>query len=179
MTLADLASLGSFVSSIAVLISLIYVGLQVRQNTKHTRALISQGLIAQLSQTFLSSAEADAAGIAALQLGYRADPGISDEQLTRFQSRMTATFLSAEDVFLQGRDGLINKAIYESAILSFSALMESPGARAAWSAARRTYGAEFRAFMDDLIAKTPMKMPTSAMREAFADQRQALEHTKA
>src|SRR5476651_1123571 len=40
MTLADLSSLGSFISGVAVLISLIYLGLQVRQNTMAHRVTV-------------------------------------------------------------------------------------------------------------------------------------------
>src|SRR5450755_4643097 len=42
MTLADLSSLGSFISGIAVLASLIFVGFQLRQNTQAVRATASQ-----------------------------------------------------------------------------------------------------------------------------------------
>jgi hypothetical protein len=37
MSLADLASLGSFISGIAVLVSLVYLAQQIRQSTKHSR----------------------------------------------------------------------------------------------------------------------------------------------
>ena len=43
MSLSDLASIGSLVSGVAVLVSLIYLSQQTRQNTKHSRALIQQG----------------------------------------------------------------------------------------------------------------------------------------
>ena len=42
MSLSDLASIGSLVSGIAVLVSLIYLAQQTWQNAKHTRALIHQ-----------------------------------------------------------------------------------------------------------------------------------------
>ena len=38
MTISDLGSLGEFISSIAVVLSLIYVAFQLRQNTKEIRA---------------------------------------------------------------------------------------------------------------------------------------------
>jgi hypothetical protein len=42
MSLTDLAAIGSFVSGMAVLASLIFVGFQLRQNTKAIRAEASQ-----------------------------------------------------------------------------------------------------------------------------------------
>ena len=44
MTLNDLGSIGEFVSAIAVLITLIYLAVQIRQNSATTRALIRQSL---------------------------------------------------------------------------------------------------------------------------------------
>lgn len=42
MSLSDLASIGSFVSGVAVLASLIYLALQVRQNTHAHRVTAHQ-----------------------------------------------------------------------------------------------------------------------------------------
>ena len=61
MTLADLGNLGEFIGSIGVVISLVYVGLQIRQNTEATRDMSAQNLTAAVSQTNLAaySSEAD------------------------------------------------------------------------------------------------------------------------
>lgn len=53
MTLSDLASLGSFISGIAVLVSLIYLALQVRQAEKNQRAIIHQGRVEQSADRLL------------------------------------------------------------------------------------------------------------------------------
>ena len=44
MSLADLGNLGEFIGSVAVLISLIYVGFQIRSNTRAVRASTFLGL---------------------------------------------------------------------------------------------------------------------------------------
>ena len=58
MTLSDLASLASIFSSLAVVASLIYVALQVQQNTKHTRATIHQGRIARAVDLAVQASDA-------------------------------------------------------------------------------------------------------------------------
>lgn len=177
MTLTDLASLGSFVSGIAVLISLIYVGLQVRQSTKHTRAQITQGRLSQLSEGFLRNAEADAETVRAMQLGAAADPAISDEQIYRFQNRTTAMLVTWEDLFLQRRDGLIHDNTYATAVLSFRTALEAPGVRAVWTASRHTYDTAFRDFIEEMIASGPAKLPSriAQIRAEFAAQRKEME----
>jgi len=59
MTLSELATLGSIVSSLAVAASLIYLGVQTHQAAKHTRALISQGRSARLSEFIAAFSETD------------------------------------------------------------------------------------------------------------------------
>ena len=54
MPLSDLASIGSVFSSLAIAVSLIYLGIQTHQAAKHTRALISQGHEGLLSNDQLS-----------------------------------------------------------------------------------------------------------------------------
>ena len=43
MSLSDLASIGSLVSGVAVLVSLVYLSIQVRQADKNQRTLLQQG----------------------------------------------------------------------------------------------------------------------------------------
>jgi hypothetical protein len=57
MTLSDLASIGSLVSGVAVLVSLIYLALQVRQAEKNQRALMNQGTVARVSESILGFAQ--------------------------------------------------------------------------------------------------------------------------
>ena len=47
MTLSDFATLSTAVSGIAVTVSLIYLIIQTRRNTRHTRPLIHQGATAR------------------------------------------------------------------------------------------------------------------------------------
>jgi len=50
MSLSDLAAFGSFVSGLAVLVSLIFLLLQVRQTNRNQRALMQQGISARYLQ---------------------------------------------------------------------------------------------------------------------------------
>ena len=51
MSLADLAAIGSFVSGIAVVISFVFLGFQMRQNTKAMKAAASQAHAANFQDT--------------------------------------------------------------------------------------------------------------------------------
>ena len=61
MSLSDLASIGSLLSGIAVVISLAYLAFQIRQNTRHQRASMQQGRAARTVDLLLRTAEPDMA----------------------------------------------------------------------------------------------------------------------
>src|SRR5689334_6518225 len=50
MTLSDLAAVGSLVSGVAVLVSLVYLALQVRQSERNQRAVLNQGYITRVTE---------------------------------------------------------------------------------------------------------------------------------
>ena len=57
MSLMDLASIGSFMSGVAVVVSLVYLALQVRQAQKNQRALMQQGRAARICDLLLRLSE--------------------------------------------------------------------------------------------------------------------------
>jgi hypothetical protein len=148
VTLGDLSSLGSFISGIAVVLSLAYLSVQIRQNTRHSQALIQQGRAARIVDTALRIAE------------LRADDGLngcfegsakaSAKDVGRFLNLARAVFISAEDSFLQGEQGLLGLDALESYKASLRRGTGSPGLAAAWILSRDMYEPKFRAFMDEI-----------------------------
>jgi hypothetical protein len=148
VTLADLSSLGSFISGIAVVVSLAYLGVQIRQNTKHSRALIQQGRAARIVDTALRLAELRADD--GLNGCFEGAPQASAKDISRFLNVARAVFISAEDSFLQSEEGLLGASALESYKASLRTGTGSPGLAAAWILSRNMYEPKFRAFMDEI-----------------------------
>jgi hypothetical protein len=146
MTLSDLASIGSFISGVAVIVSLVYLSLQIRQNTKHSQALIQQGRAARIADTSLRLAEL--AATEGLERCFQGLPDVSENDVRRFTFLCRAIFISAEDSFFQNRQGLLNGAAFESFVSSMRAGMGAPGIAAAWMLTREMYEPQFRDFID-------------------------------
>src|SRR5262249_37683425 len=152
MTLSDLASLGSFISGLAVLVSLVYLSIQTRQNAKHTQALVSQSRVSQvMSANQIVAQNGELADI--VRRGNRGEPGLSDEEGHRFFMWMMAAFMTVEDHYRQYKAGLIDKARHQGLVDRMVLSFRFPGYRASWNLQRNGFDADFRAFMDDLMAK--------------------------
>jgi hypothetical protein len=150
MTLSDLASIGSLVSGVAVLISLIYLAQQTRQNSKHTKALIHQGRMVQ-GVDALNAIAGDATWMEAVMRGRNGDQTLDDVQAARCWFAQLANFYSAEDLFLQHQEGLIGESRHQGFVTRMRRAFSSPGVRASWTMARGIYDTDFEAFMDDLM----------------------------
>jgi hypothetical protein len=148
MSLSDLASLGSFVSGVAVLISLVYLALQVRQAEKNQRALVQQARASRIADIHLRLAEPD---MAAVYVKGQQGEDLSAVEFHQFRNSTRAFLAHAEDVFLQHQDRLVSARSYSSFRSSLGRAMAARGRRAMWRMERERYDKGFRAFVDQLL----------------------------
>lgn len=153
ISFSDLAALGNLVGGIAVLVSLVYLALQVRQNTKHTRALIYTNRATRISDFNLRMCHGPDEALDAYVAGVQADSSLSEAQLMRFYSFCRASFFDAQDTFRQHQEKLISDDAYDGLIATMKARFSEPGLRAAWIVQRETFSADFRVLMDELVQR--------------------------
>lgn len=166
MSLSDLASLGSFVSGVAVLVSLVFlyfqvrqVNQQVRQAERNQRATIAQVRASRTVDISLSSADPSLALAYWKAVGGAAD--LTAMELQQFMAVFRAFLVNTEDTFLQAHHGLLEEATHRAFLASIGATWASPAYRLAWPLMRNGVGDEYAAFIDKLIAETPMRQPWS------------------
>jgi hypothetical protein len=149
MSLSDLAAAGTFVSGVAVVFSIIFLALQVRQTNRNQRSLIQQGrtarnvdIMLRMSDSFMSKtiAEADA-NCAAL----------SPEKLWAFYGFAGAIFWTYEDSFLQFQTGTLDASSWKSDAVIITRLIGHPAFRMAWKMARDGMGGPYRDWVDTLM----------------------------
>jgi hypothetical protein len=150
MNLSDLASLGSFVSGIAVLVSLVYLALQVRQATKHARAQIAQNRITRTVDANFRQTDGELSDIAGR--GRMGDASLTQSEIARFMSFARAQFWNAEDNFMQHREGMLPKPMFLSFRGSMIGLMRGAGIQAAWELQRSVFDPDFVTFMDGVAS---------------------------
>lgn len=148
MSLSDLVAIGSLVSSLALLASLIYLGVEVRQAGRHARAATGASRADRLVEISLRMAESPE--FADLVSRGRAGDPLTPLELGRFMSFARMQFWSAEDNYLQFREGLLQHVRFRSFRFSTLGLMRGAGMLAAWEMLRASFDPGFAAFMDDV-----------------------------
>jgi hypothetical protein len=162
MSLSDLASFGSLISGVAVLISLVYLSLQVKQTEKNQRALMNQGYITRTADILMhyshSVVNAERARVIS------GDTKFTAEELNRLSLTLRIALLNLQDARTQHKSGLIDRITLDNdigAIKSF--FLNQPVFRAIWPGARATYAPELTAFIDDLIAEVTFAQPADVV----------------
>jgi hypothetical protein len=168
MSLSDLASLGSFVSGVAVLASLVFlyfqlrqVNLQVRQTERNQQALIRQNRATRVVD--LNMRRAEASLIDAIRKGQNGDDDITPTELAQYRYNCVAMFFNLEDTYYQHEEGLLNDAAFTSFVLGLRSLFGQMGMQVMWETNRPSFPADFVQFIDKIIAETRVAPPVDAL----------------
>ena len=150
MSLSDLASIGSFVSGIAVVVSLIYLALQVRHAHKAQRALMHQARTERIINACIECMHGDVAET----VTKIANGEVMSSPLEMMQAYyyMRMQIVTAEDALWQHEAGFLDKDSVDTAILNLQRVMQLPAARAAWLVQRPQLAPAVRERMDKLLA---------------------------
>lgn len=155
MSLSDLASLGSFVSGVAVFVSLIYLAVQVRQAEKNQRAVLNQGYITRVTDYLRWYAESP---INELRVRVMAgETSFTAEELLRLQIALRVTLLSAQDAYIQHKAGLVDAMTLDNSMRSVRITwLNFPVYRALWRQQAPTIAPEFAAVIEQMLEETPV-----------------------
>ncbi|HXC57246.1 MAG TPA: hypothetical protein VNU97_18240 [Rhizomicrobium sp.] len=157
MTLSDLASIGSLVSGIAVLVSLIYLALQIRQTEKNQRALMNQGVVTRAAELLTWMAQPEISDlIIKVRSGERE---YSAQELTKLGLVLRAMLLTGQDAYIQRKSGLTDQVTFDATIGGVKFWLALPASRALWKFDRTTYAPEWMSYVDRLIMETPLAKP--------------------
>ena len=153
MNWTAISAIADLLASIGVIVSLIYVAIQLRLNSKTVGTSNYQhnmSAVADMSAVIASDAE-----LADIYLrGCESFSRLGPQEQTRFHMVMSNFILPIQhNVHMQSR-GLTDSKLYEGEIESFLPLFDQPGVMEWWQAgATRWYHQDFVAHLNALIAE--------------------------
>lgn len=150
MDLDTLAKLGEFIGGVFVVFSLIYLGFQVRQNTRSLQTENYARLLDRMS-TLQSRLAVEPELNRVFILGAQ-DPGrLTGAERVRFAWALYELFGTAEFMYHQARKGSLPDAVWTRWEATIGWWLSHPGIRAWWNAKPSPLAADFQAFGDELI----------------------------
>ncbi len=149
MTLSDLANIGSFVSGIAVVVSLIYLALQVRHAQRTQRALMHQARTERVINAALTSMQTEIADTVTKIVNSNE---LSSREMLQTYYYMRIQVAVVEDALWQYDAGFLDQESLDTAVLNLQRVMLFPAVRAAWLMLRPQLAPVVRDRLDKLVA---------------------------
>jgi hypothetical protein len=166
LELSELADLGEFLGGIFVVLSLVYLAIQIRQNTQSNRAEnFARGLerISQMQATLSRDPE-----LASLHARGVADvSSLTPQERIRFTWWFAEAFGAFEFLFHQSRTGAIPEEIWERWSKTIAWWISYPGVQAWWRANPTPFSSSFSRFVDDLIRGRQFDAASAARWQEF------------
>jgi hypothetical protein len=140
------------IGAIGVIVSFFYVGLQIRNNARATRAATYQ----QLSASFATSWDALFFNGDAVEFILRAGrdmASLSEDEKVRYYFFMMATMRRFENAWFQRQLGILTEPDWKSIAFDLETIFAYPGARDAWAVVKNRNTAKFQTFVDGVVAR--------------------------
>ena len=150
MSLLEWGALGELIGGAAIIISLIYVGIQVRQNTMAQRLSTSHQIAEDLADVYLFPSGSN-------EMAQIFIDGLSGNELKgpahmRFYGYLHKFFRTMENAHYQFQYGALEWDAFEGVTRQFQYIVSTPGGQTYWRERGQWYTAEFSTYVDNLIA---------------------------
>src|SRR5215472_10874351 len=151
MTLSDLASLGTFVSGLAVVVTLVFLLLQMRQANRYQQASMQLGRAARSQNSSLRNTDPEIVRVTVKAA--KCDESMTEVETRLYLNSLAADFQGLEDSFLQNRAGLLERASMETDERLLRVFFTNPAIRAMWQLLSLSFSEEFRAYVDSIMGE--------------------------
>ena len=175
MSLSDLAALGSFISGLAVVVTFVFLLIQMRQTNQNQKALMQQMRSARSSDLLLKQSEPYLAEVVGDALSRDID--MDEIKIRSFMQLFIASMLNWEDSFLQHEAGMLDTSIVVAEREVASIVFSYAAYRAVWKLMRNTFSANYRLHIDKILYETKLAPPqnlTATWRTLLAEEKAGL-----
>ncbi len=149
MTLAEWGALGELIGGVAIIVSLIYVGFQVRESARATRSAAANDASAAMQSWYLelgSNRQASDLWLNAM----RSPEPLSTHDEFQFLMSMHAVFLGFQNSYLLSEEGTLDPEIREALTFAIIAVKDLPGMDRFWRQRRGFFHRGFANYVDGL-----------------------------
>ena len=150
MTLETLYYLSQIVAVVGIFASLIFVGLQVRQNTKAIRAT-SHHAITDSFNAINNLILSDPKVARIMRLTMAGSEEMDEDERVSANYMLLANMRIFETLYYQYKNGTLDKKLFDAELKTLKWVVTLPGFLAWWPVNPISLSDEFRAFIDGLI----------------------------
>jgi hypothetical protein len=172
LKLSELASIAEIIGAFAVVISLVYVGVQVNDSAGAARSASANDANVAMQDWYLQIGSSQQTS----ELFYRAlmsEEALSNEEEFQFLMMMHAVFLGFQNNYLLAEEGTIDIELRESLTMAISGVRNLPGMRRYWRQRKGYLHSGFAEWAEQIFGRdTDVPVDIYRIREAEPEQEQ-------
>ena len=150
VSLEQIAYIAEIIGVIAVVVSLLYLAIQVRMSARATRLASAHSIAESWRDTAgLIAAHGDLADI--LTRGFVDRDSLTGAEKLRFHSYLQNLLKIFEDAYYNMREETLEEEFWDGIREWFTGLTDLPGTIAYWNELKFCYSPQFQRFMDETI----------------------------
>ena len=149
--LSDMASIAEVIGAVAIVVSLIYVGVQVKDSTRAVRSATANETSAALSTWYREIGTDPEAGRVFLD-GMTNPELLSREELFRFIFLAHSVILEFQAAFYLAQEGTLDLELQASITNTLLAVKDQPGMALYWEQRGNLFQPSFQTYFNALIA---------------------------
>ncbi len=158
MTLETFYYISQIVAVVGIFASLIFVGLQVRQNTKALKAT-SHHAVTDSFNAINNMIANDPAFARRWRLGNAGSEELNEDERVSFSFMALGYMRIFETLYYQYTNGTLDKKLFDAELKTLKWTVTQPGFLAWWTVNPISLSAEFRAFIDGFIRDAQKETP--------------------
>lgn len=149
MSLEDLGNIGEFIGSMAVLVTLIYLALQIRQNTAATKVQIRQAIAD--SQSANINLRATDERLPTIIAKVNSSQELTPEEEQRLYFHLDATLRQFENFYSHFKSGVLDQSDWFSLLYGLERTLRGAKTREMWNTMKPSYNEGFREMLDSQL----------------------------
>ena len=151
--LKNIALVAEIFGGIAILISLIFVGFQFKENTKATRSATATATISTMASWYADIGNNQQSS--ELFFKFLATPdSIPKEQRIQAIYNLHSMFLTFQNSYFLVKEGTLDPRIQESLTVVIKGVRNQPGMLYYWKTRKSIFFEEFRVYVDEILKTT-------------------------
>jgi hypothetical protein len=136
-----------------VVVSLVYLAVQIRQNTRAVRASSFHGVTDSFNLLNVTIAR-DESLARIIRIGGESLSNLTEDERVRFGFLLLGVFRVFETLYYEKKQGTGDPALWTAEVGTMVALLAGPGAREWWASNPLSFTPEFRRFVElEILAK--------------------------
>lgn len=144
-----LGNIGDFVGGVGVVVTLIYLAVQVRQNSKVVKTSAAEAVMRSISEYFRSSSESAELTRVVAKAMQEFDQ-LDDAELTQFNLWVFSWFRLVELVHHHYDAGHIPENFWEGQVAHLNGLLKLPPIRNLWEIRKHVFSEDFQRFVENV-----------------------------